>query len=54
MVYSLVEALEIGSTKRGIPTHSGPWLATPFSFGIVGLTRDMGPVSKFMCVCVEN
>jgi len=49
-----VEALKIGSTTRGIPTQSGPWLTTPFPFGIVGLTGDMGPVSQFMCVfCVE-
>ena len=49
-----VEAPKIGSKTRGIPTRSGPWLAAPFPFGIVGPTRDMGPVSQYMCVCVEN
>ena len=48
-----VEALKIKSTTRGIPTRSGPWLAAPFPFGIVSLVGDMGPVSQFMCVCVE-
>ena len=47
-----VEALKIESTKRGIPARSRPWLAAPFLFGIAGLTRDMGSVSKFVCVCV--
>jgi len=49
-----VEAPKIGSTTRGIPTRSGPWLATPFPFGIVGMTGDMGPVSQYMRVCVEK
>jgi len=49
-----VEAPKIGSTTRGIPTRSGPWLAAPFLFGIVGPTGDMGPVSQFMCVCVKD
>ena len=49
-----VEAQKIVSTTRGIPTPSGPWLATPFPFGIVGLIGDMGPISQFMCVHVEN
>ena len=47
-----VEAPKIGSTTRGIPTRSGPWLAAPFLYGIVGMTGDMGPVSQYMCVCV--
>ena len=37
-----VEALKIGSTTRGIPTRSGPWLAAPYPFGIVGPTGDNG------------
>ena len=37
-----VEAPKIGSTTRGIPTQSGPWLAAPYLFGIVGLTGDNG------------
>ena len=52
--YEGVEAPKIGSTTRGIPTRSGPWLAAPFPFGIVGPTGDMGPISQFMCVCVKN
>ena len=47
-----VEAPKIGSTTRGIPARSEPWLAAPFPFGMVGLTVDMGPVSQFMSVCV--
>eukprot|EP00253_Pinus_taeda_P016379 PITA_16379 len=47
-----VEALKIGSTTREIPARSGPWLAAPYPFGIVGLTGDMGPISQFMSVCV--
>lgn len=46
-----IEAPKIRSTTRGIPTRSGPWLAAPFPFGMVGPTGDMGPVSQF-CVCV--
>ena len=46
-----VEAPKIGSTTRGIPTRSGPWLAAPFSFGIVGPTGDNG-TSFPICVCV--
>ena len=40
-----VEAPKIGSTTRGIPTQSGPWLVAPYPFGIAGSTGDMGPVS---------
>jgi len=47
-----VEAPKIGSTTRGIPARSGPWLAAPYPFGIEGPTRDMGPLSKFMSVRV--
>jgi len=49
-----VEALKIESTTRGIPTWSGPWLATPYPFGIAGSTGDNGtnfPI--YECVCVE-
>ena len=52
--WKYVEAPKIRSTTRGIPTWSRPWLAAPFPFGVVGPTGDMGPVSQFMCVCVEN
>ena len=50
-----VEAPKIGSTTRGIPTRSGPWLAAPYPFGIAGPTGDNGtsfPI-RGMCVCVE-
>jgi len=47
-----VEAPKIGSTTRGIPTRSGPWLEAPYPFGIAGPTGDMGLVSQFMSVCV--
>lgn len=49
-IYGCVEAPKIGSTTRGIPARSGPWLATPFLFGIAGPTGDMGLVSQFVCV----
>jgi len=37
-----VEAPKIGSTTRGIPARSGPWLAAPYPFGIAGPTGDKG------------
>ena len=37
-----VEGPEIGSTKRGIPTRSGTWLAAPCPFGVAGLAGDNG------------
>jgi len=49
-----VEAPKIGSTTRGIPARSGPWLAVPYPFGIAGPTGDNGtnfPI--YECVCVE-
>ena len=49
-----VEAPKIGSTTRGIPARSGPWLAAPFSFGIAHPTMDMGLVSQFLCVCGKD
>ena len=45
------EAPKIGSTTRRIPTQSGPWLAAPFPFGVVGPTGDNG-TSFPICVCV--
>ena len=50
--YHPVEAPKIGSTTRGIQARSGPWLATPYPFGIAGPTGDMGPVSQSMSVYV--
>ena len=47
----VVEAPKIGSTTRGIPTRSGPWLAAPFSFGVVGPTVD-NATSFPIFVCV--
>ena len=46
-----VEAPKIRSTTRGIPTRSGPWLAAPFPFGVMGSTGDNG-TSFPICVCV--
>ena len=46
-----VEALKIGSTIRGIPTRSRPWLASPFPVGVVGPTGDNG-TSFPICMCV--
>jgi len=40
--YGPVEAPKIGSTTRGIPARSGPWLAAPYLFGIAGPTGDNG------------
>jgi len=37
-----VEAPKIGSTTRGIPTRSGPWLAAPYPFGVAGPTGNNG------------
>ena len=50
-----VEAPKIGSTTRGIPTRSGPWLAVPYPFGIAGPNGDNGTSFPIwgMCVCVE-
>ena len=53
-LYGSVEAPKIGSTTRGIPSRSGPWLANPYPFGIAGPTGDNGtnfPI--YGCVCVE-
>ena len=47
----MLKPQKIRST-RGIPAWSGPWLAAPYPFGIVGPTWDVGPVSQFMSVCV--
>ena len=47
----VLKAPKIGSTTRGIPAQSGPWLAAPYPFGIAGPIRDLGPVSQFS-VCV--
>lgn len=53
-MYQCVEAPKIGSTTRGIPTRSGPWLAAPYPFGIAGPTRDNGTsFAIYGCVCVE-
>ena len=41
-ILDTVEAPKIGSTTRGIPTRSGPWLAAPYPFGIAGPTGDNG------------
>jgi len=49
-----VEAPKIGSTTRGIPTQSRPWLAAPYPFGIASPTGDNGtsfPI--YECVCIE-
>lgn len=45
-----VEAPKIGSTTRGIPTQSRPWLAAPFPFDIVGPTGDIGLICRYVCV----
>ena len=51
--WRVLKAPKIGSTTRGIPTRSGPWLVAPYPFGIAGLTGEMGPVSQFS-VCVQE
>jgi len=39
-----VEASKITATTWGKITQSGPWLVTPFPFGVVTLTRDNGTI----------
>ena len=39
---NMLKAPKIGSTTRGIPALSGPWLAAPYLFGIAGPTGDNG------------
>ncbi len=50
----LLKAPKIGSTTRGIPTWSRPWLAAPYPFGIAGPTGIWDQCPNSVCVCEKD